>query len=109
MQLFGPGVFQRNVQAVNELKEIAEGLGKKLPHMALNWVLSHPAVSTALVGARRPEEVEDNMDALGWTLEEDVKRAIDRVFAKYEIHTAPNKWVEFDKRWMDIDPMDWSG
>ena len=32
LKLFLPGIFQRNVQAVNKLKEIAEGLGKKLPH-----------------------------------------------------------------------------
>ncbi len=108
LRLFEPGIFQRNVRAVNELKEIAAGLGKNLPHMALNWVLSHQAVSTALVGARRPEEVEDNMGALGWTLNEDTKRAIDRVFAKYEIDTAPNKWGEIDSKWMDIDPAEWT-
>ena len=108
LQLFLPGIFQRNVQAVNEIKAIAEGLGKSLPHLALNWVLSHQAVSTSLVGARRPEQVEENMGALGWTLEDDARRAIDRVFAEYEIHTAPNKWIEWDERWMDIDPADWS-
>ena len=108
LRLFDPGIFQRNVRAVNELKEIAAGLGKNLPHMALNWVLSHQAVSTALVGARKPEEVEDNMGALGWTLDEDTKRAIDRVFAKYEIDTAPNKWGEIDSKWMDIDPLEWA-
>lgn len=108
LRLFEPGIFQRNVRAVNELKEIAAGLGKNLPHMALNWVLSHQAVSTALVGARKPEEVEDNMGALGWTLDEDTKRAIDRVFAKYEIDTAPNKWGEIDSKWVDIDPAEWA-
>jgi aryl-alcohol dehydrogenase-like predicted oxidoreductase len=107
LKLFAPGVFQRNVQAVNEIKAIADGLGKSLPHLALNWVLSHPAVSTALVGARTVAEVDDNMNALGWTLTDDVKREIDRVFAKYEIDTMPDKWVENDKRWQNIDPTDW--
>jgi len=41
-------------------------------------------------------------------LDEDTKRAIDRVFAKYEIDTAPNKWGEIDSKWMDIDPLEWS-
>ena len=107
LRLFVPGIFQRNIQAVNEIKAIAADLGKSLPQLALNWVLSHPAVSTALVGTRTVAEVEDNMPALGWTLTEDVKRKIDRVFAKYEIDTAPNKWIESDQRWQDIDPMDW--
>lgn len=108
LRLFGSGVFQRNIQAVDEIKAIAAELGKSLPHLALNWVLSHPAVSTALAGTRRVAEVEDNVQALGWTLPEDVKQKIDRVFAKYEIDTAPNKWVESDKRWHDIDPTDWA-
>lgn len=108
LRLFVPGIFQRNIQAVNEIKAIAEGVGKSLPQLALNWVMSHPAVSTALVGARTVAEVEDNMHALNWTLTEDVKREIDRVFAKYEIDTAPNKWVEPDERWQDIDPTDWT-
>jgi aryl-alcohol dehydrogenase-like predicted oxidoreductase len=94
LKLFQPGIFQRNVQAVNQLKEIAEGLGKNLPQLALNWVISNPAVSVSLVGARRSSEVEDNMGAVGWKLTDDVKAEIDRVFAEYEIDTAPNKWTE---------------
>lgn len=94
LRLFAPGLFQRNVQAVNEIKEISDGLGKTLPQLALRWVQSQPAVSVSLVGARRPSEVEENISAVGWELTEDVKAAIDQVFAKYEIDTAPNKWIE---------------
>ena len=108
LRLFVPGIYQRNIQAVDEIKAIAADLGKSLAQLALNWVLSHPAVSTALVGTRTVAELEDNLPVLGWTLTEDVKRAIDRVFAKYEIDTAPNKWVEVDERWQDIDPTDWT-
>ena len=94
LRLFVPGIFQRNVRAVNEIKEIADGLGKTLPQLALRWVHSQAAVSVSLVGARRPSEVEENMGAVGWELTDYVKTAIDQVFAKYEIDTAPNKWVE---------------
>ena len=94
LRLFVPGIFQRNVRAVNELKALAEGLDRKLPHVALNWVLSNPGVSVSLVGARRTVEVEDNMGAIGWELTDDLKAEIDQIFAKYEIDTAPNKWTE---------------
>ena len=94
LRLFGPGILQRNVQAVNEIKEIADGIGKTLPQLALRWVQSQPAVSVSLVGARRPSEVEENIGAVGWALTDDVKTAIDQIFAKYEIDTAPNKWIE---------------
>ena len=104
LKLFTPEVFRRNVQAVNELKEIAARIGKNLPQMALNWVLSHDAVSTALVGAKRPAEVEDNIGALGWELTDDIRAEIDRVFARYEIDTAPNKWVDKET---EVDPNGW--
>ena len=100
LRLFAPGVFKRNIQAVNEIKTIAERIGRKLPQLALNWVLSNPAVSTALVGARNIAEVEENMGAMDWNLGEEIRYEIDRIFAKYEIDVAPNKWVEGN---LDID------
>ena len=94
LKLFAPEFFKRNVQAVNEIKAIAERIGKELPHFAINWVSSHAAVSTALVGARRPVEVENNMGAIGWNLTDDLKAEIDQVFARHKIDPAPNIWVE---------------
>lgn len=105
LRLFTPEVYKRNVQAVNELKDVVKGIGRNLPHLALNWVLSHRVVSTALVGAKRPSEVEDNMGALGWELTDDVRAEIDRIFSNYEIDVAPNKWVE--KAPDEIDPNRW--
>ena len=42
---------------MNDLKGIAERYGKSLPQLALRWAISHPAVSTALVGCRTVAEV----------------------------------------------------
>ena len=56
--LFAPESFPRNVRAVDELKSIAARYQKSLPQLALRWALSHPAVSTALVGCRTVAEVE---------------------------------------------------
>ena len=66
--LFGPEKFKDNVRAVEELKGIAARYGKSLPQLALRWAISHPAVSTALVGCRNVAEVEDNVGAIGWSI-----------------------------------------
>ena len=50
--VFAEEYFQRNLQVVEDLKPIAESRGKGMPHLALRWVLSNPAVSVALVGTR---------------------------------------------------------
>jgi aryl-alcohol dehydrogenase-like predicted oxidoreductase len=92
--LFAEGSFQRNVQVVDELKPIAARLGKRMPHLALRWVLSNPAVSVPLMGIRAVEEVEDNMGVLGWTLTDADIAEIDGVFAKHGVDTSPDVWVE---------------
>jgi aryl-alcohol dehydrogenase-like predicted oxidoreductase len=53
--------FKTNVAVAERLrKEIAEPRGVPLSQIALAWVLANPAVSTALVGARTPAEVDAN-------------------------------------------------
>jgi aryl-alcohol dehydrogenase-like predicted oxidoreductase len=53
--------FAKNVGVVARLRrEVAEPRGVPLSQIALAWVLGHPAVSTALVGARTPAEVDAN-------------------------------------------------
>src|SRR5262249_13171845 len=53
--------FRTNVSVVERRgREIAEPRGVPLSQIALAWVLGHPAISTALVGARTPAEVDAN-------------------------------------------------
>ena len=53
--------FKTNIGVVERLRrEIAEPRGVPLSQIALAWVLGHPAISTALVGARTPAEVDAN-------------------------------------------------
>ncbi|MFN8525767.1 MAG: aldo/keto reductase [Chloroflexota bacterium] len=55
--------FRANVTVVERLKaEVAGPRGVPVTQIALAWVLQHPAVSTALVGARTPTEVDQNVD-----------------------------------------------
>jgi len=57
-------------------------------------VLSNPALSVALVGARTASEVEANMGALNVEFSEATLKAIDAVFDCYGIDTRPAIWVE---------------
>jgi aryl-alcohol dehydrogenase-like predicted oxidoreductase len=79
---------------VEELKPIAARHGRKMPHLALRWVLSNPAVSTAIVGMMKPQEVDDNLGALEWTLSDKDSADIDAVFARHGVETAPDIWME---------------
>ena len=75
---------------------MAARYGKSLPRFALRWTLSHPAVSTALVGCRKAAEVEDNVGALGWDIAQDDFAEIDAIFERNGVETCPDMWLERD-------------
>ncbi len=73
LQAFGQPIFEGqqfldNLQKVDKLKEIAADKGYSVAQLALAWVASVPTVSVALVGTRRPEEMEENAAAADWEL-----------------------------------------
>ena len=69
------------LDAVQGLKPIAEQAGLTMAQLALAWVLRQPAVSSAIIGATRPDQVEANAAASGVKLADDVLKAIDDALA----------------------------
>ena len=94
--MFGPDYFPRNVAAAEELKTLAARHGKTLPQLALRWTTANPAISTGLVGFRRPEEVEENLGGMGWTLSAAEMTEIDAILARHGAVTTPEGWLEDD-------------
>jgi aryl-alcohol dehydrogenase-like predicted oxidoreductase len=66
---------------VERLEPIARGAGLTLSQLALAWILRRPEVSSAIIGASRPEQVVENAAASGKTLSPDVLKAIEAVLA----------------------------
>jgi voltage-dependent potassium channel beta subunit len=65
--------------AVQNLRPIADELGVSMATLALAWVLQNDNVSSAIIGATRPEQVSENVKASGMSLSDDVMRRIDEV------------------------------
>jgi aryl-alcohol dehydrogenase-like predicted oxidoreductase len=65
------------LDAVEKLEPIAKDMRLTMSQLAIAWVLSNPNVSSAIVGASRPEQITENAKAAGLTLPEDVLSAID--------------------------------
>jgi L-glyceraldehyde 3-phosphate reductase len=55
---------EENIQRVRALNEIASGRGQTLAQMAIAWVLRDKRVTSALVGARNVEQLDNSLDAL---------------------------------------------
>jgi L-glyceraldehyde 3-phosphate reductase len=57
-------VTDERIDKAARLNEIAEGRGQSLAQMALAWNLRHPGMTSVLVGASRPSQIEDSVGAL---------------------------------------------
>jgi 1-deoxyxylulose-5-phosphate synthase len=66
------------LEAVAQLKPIAADLNLTMSQLALAWVLRRPEVSSTIIGASRPEQIADNVRAIGVKLNEDVLESIDQ-------------------------------
>jgi len=74
--------FRANLAVVERLRrEVAEPRGVPVSQIALAWALGHPAVSTALVGARTPAEVDANDAGAALALSPDERATIDAILA----------------------------
>ena len=67
------------LERVQLLKPIADEAGLSMAQLAVAWVLQNDNVSTAIIGASRPEQVTDNAKASGVRLDEATMKAIDEV------------------------------
>ena len=70
---------QRKLDAVEQLAELAEQAGLSLVHLALAFVLRHPAVTAAIVGPRTLEHLEGQLGAVDAQLSDDLLDAIDTI------------------------------
>jgi voltage-dependent potassium channel beta subunit len=82
---------------VQELQPIAADLGLTMAQLAVAWVLQDPNVSSAIVGASRPEQVRDNVKAVGVKLDSDVLERIDSVLGPV-VERDPAKTASPPKR-----------
>ena len=69
------------LQAVQRLKPIAAEAGLSMPQMAIAWVLANPNIAAALVGASRPEQLDETVKASGISLDADTVEAINSALA----------------------------
>ncbi|WP_100812765.1 MULTISPECIES: aldo/keto reductase family protein [unclassified Microbacterium] len=81
------------LSAVQKLKPVAEQAGLTMPQLAIAWVLQNPNVAAALVGASRPEQLEDSVKASGVVLDADTMAAIDTALAPVAV-TDPAQTLE---------------
>ena len=80
--------------AAEVLGQIADGAGVSVTHLALAWTLEHPAITTALIGPRTMDQLEDLLGAAELTLKGEVLDLIDDVVPPgHDINPADKDWI----------------
>ena len=68
-----------NWAVVERLEGFAAELGHTLLELALSWLAHRPGVASVIAGATKPEQVEQNVRAVGWALTREEMQEIDRL------------------------------
>ena len=76
-EYIGDWLNDETLTAVQRLKPIAAEAGLSMPQLALAWVLRRDELASAIIGASRPEQVHENIEASGVELSGDLLDAID--------------------------------
>jgi len=72
------------LERIQKLRPIAERNGLTMAQLAIAWVLRRPEVTSALIGASRPEQVVENVKASGVKLSEEDLKEIDEILGQAE-------------------------
>ena len=70
---------QAKLVALERLRAVADGAGVSLTHLAMAFSVSHPAVTSAIIGPRTPEQLDDVLAGVSVELSDDVLDAIDEI------------------------------
>lgn len=68
-------------QVIDMLIEVSQEAGKSPAQVAINWLLQRPGVTAPIIGARTMQQLEDNLGAAGWSLDETQMQRLDDVSA----------------------------
>jgi aryl-alcohol dehydrogenase-like predicted oxidoreductase len=78
-----------NLALVTKLEEIACRYNRTPGELAVAWVLRRPELTAAIVGARRPSQIEEIAPASDWQLAAEVIREIDELLPARDAQIAP--------------------
>jgi aryl-alcohol dehydrogenase-like predicted oxidoreductase len=89
---------QRKLDLVEELALVAEKAGLSLTHMAIAFTLAHPAVTSAIIGPRTPQQLQDLLAGAEVQLDADTLDAIDEIVRPGT--TAESSDMGWEAPWM---------
>ena len=75
-------------ETVDALRGAARDAGLSPTTLAVAWVLAHPAITAPIVGASRPDQLDDTVAAADVVLDDDLKARLDDLTTQYRMGDA---------------------
>ena len=81
-QTFAPMFMtDANCDKVEKLEAFVQARGRSMIELAFGWLAARPTVGSIIAGATRPEQIDANVKATGWTLSAEEMAEIDKITA----------------------------
>jgi aryl-alcohol dehydrogenase-like predicted oxidoreductase len=74
--------WQKNQDLLDDLRSLATEMGRSVSEIVINWTIHQPGITSALCGAKRPDQLRESAAAMGWELTSDQTARIDAALAK---------------------------
>jgi aryl-alcohol dehydrogenase-like predicted oxidoreductase len=74
---------EREFRTIEQIRGLVAEAGLSLTAVAIAWVLAHPAITSAIIGASQPEQLKDSLAAATLTLDARLKAKLDELTAEY--------------------------
>lgn len=74
--------WQKNQDFLDELRTLADAIGKTVSQVVINWTIQQPGITGALCGAKRQYQIEETAGAMNWQLTSDEVEQINQAIAK---------------------------
>jgi aryl-alcohol dehydrogenase-like predicted oxidoreductase len=82
---------EHTLTVLDALHDVSSEIGHTPAQVALNWLLDAPGVTAPIIGARTRAQLDDNLGAVGWSLEPEHRARLDEASAK--VAPYPYSWV----------------
>ena len=79
----------REFDTVEQLHVLAADAGMSLVTLAVAWVLANKVITAPIIGASRPEQLDDSLAAIAVRIDDDLKRRLDELTVEYRMGDAP--------------------
>ena len=79
---------KREFETIDRLRDIAANAGESLTRTSVAWVLANPLITSALIGASRPDQLTDTLAAVDLALAPELKAQLDDATLEYRLGDA---------------------